>query len=412
MNKSDSQKIKTILEKNNYKPVEKPEKANLVIVNMCSVRQSAVDRVYGLANKFSKWKKNQDLKTALTGCILDQDKQKFRKRFDILFNKNNIHHLPEILSGKDFKGENKSFKYLNIKSKQESKTSEFIPIMSGCNNFCSYCVVPHTRGREVSRPADKIINEVKDILKRDIKKIVLLGQNVNSYKDKNTSFADLLKRIIKIDGKFWLNFVSSHPKDLSDDLIDVMANSDKITNYLHFAVQSGDNKILKAMNRNYKIEDYKEIIKKLRKKIPNITISTDVIVGFPGETKAQFQNTVDLFKWAKFDMAYIAKYSPRKMTAASNLDDNVSHKEKKKREKILTKILKKYALENNKKYLNKKIEVLVTSKRNNSFFGETKNNKDIKITSHSKNLKIGQFITCKICHVTPWHLRGRVVSCD
>ncbi len=409
MNKSDSQKIKTILEENNYKPVENPKKADLIIVNMCSVRQSAVDRVYGLANKFSKWKKEKDITTTLTGCILKQDQNKFKKKFDILFNKNNITYLPEILSGKDFKKEDKPLNYLNVKSKLESKVSEFVPIMSGCNNFCSYCVVPYTRGKEISRPGNKIISEVKNLFKKNIKKIVLLGQNVNSYKDQDTNFPDLLKKIIKIDNKFWLNFVSSHPKDLSDNLINVMSNSGKITNYLHLAVQSGDNQVLKAMNRNYTIEDYKKIIKKLRKKIPNLTISTDIIVGFPGETKAQFQNTIDLFKWAKFDMAYIAKYSPRQMTAASNLEDNISHKEKKKREKILVKLLKKYALENNQRFLNKKIEVLVTSKRDNNFFGETKNNKDIKITSQNKDLKIGQFIKCRVCHVTPWHLRGELV---
>ncbi len=409
MNHSDSEKIKTVLENNDYKAVKEPKKADLIIVNMCSVRQSAVDRIYGLANKFAKWKKENNIKTILTGCILKPDLKKFEKRFDLVFNIKNLPELPKLIFKKGIKTNRDPLNYLKIKPKRDSSVTSFIPIMSGCNNFCSYCVVPYTRGREFSRPGNQILKEIKKAIENNSKEIILLGQNVNSYKDKEINFPKLLKKITNLNNDFWLNFISSHPKDFSDELIKVMIQSNKITNYLHLAVQSGDNNTLKAMNRNYTVEAYKNIIKKIKKGIPNISLSTDIIVGFPGETKAQFKNTVKLFKWAKFDMAYIAKYSPRKITAAAKLKDNIPLKEKKKREKILTKILKKTALENNKKLLNKKIRVLVTLKNKNKFFGKTKNNKKIQIAGKTKNLKVGQFINCKVLKVTPWHLRGKLI---
>jgi len=336
MNKSDSERIAGDLESKGYQPASNTNEADLIVVNMCSVRQSAVDRVYGLFPKFKKLReKKPKLKTVLTGCILKEDKRKFTKRFD------------QILKIGDL---------LKYQPKYQNNFRAFIPISNGCNNFCSYCVVPYVRGPLVCRPYEEIIDEVKNLIKKGYKEIWLLGQNVNSYgvqrgtdaepsteltrKKKAVNFAKLLKMVNDIPGDFRIRFTSSHPADFTDELIDVMANSKKVAKYLHLPVQSGDNQILKKMNRPYTAEKYKNLVKKIRKKIPDINLSTDVIVGFPGETKKQFENTVKLFKEIKFNIAYIAKYSPRPGTTAFRLKDNIPLKEKKRREKILREILK------------------------------------------------------------------------
>jgi len=225
--------------------------------------------------------------------------------------------------------------YFNCKPLYESKARAFIPIMTGCNNFCTYCVVPYTRGREISRPEREIVLEIKKLIENKYREIWLIGQNVNSYPD----FPGLLKKINNLPGDFTLHFMTSHPKDMSDELINIIKKCDKVSREIHLPVQSGDNKILRAMNRHYTIEDYKKLIKKILKQIPEAKISTDIIVGFPGETKTQFNNTVKLFKEIKFCKAYISKYSPRPGTAAAKLKDNVPQEEKKRRWQILNKLI-------------------------------------------------------------------------
>src|SRR4030042_829274 len=343
MNKSDSERIATVLEKKGYKLASNIKDANLILVNMCSVRQSAVDRVFGLIPKFQKLKltlrqaqgdgePRRTIKTVLTGCILKRDKRKFRKKFDEIWEMKN---------------------YFEIAPKCQNRFQTLIPISNGCNNFCSYCVVPYTRGPLVCRPHKEILKEIKDAVKKGLnpirnaisngaREIWLLGQNVNDYNsptEQKINFAKLLKMVNDVPGDFKIRFMSPHPADFTDELIDVMAKSKKIAKYLNLPVQSGDNKILKKMNRPYMIEQYKNLVKKIRKKIPDINLTTDVIVGFPGETQSQFENTVKLFKEIKFNLAYIAKYSPRPGTAAFKMKDNVPLKEKKKREKILRRLL-------------------------------------------------------------------------
>jgi len=334
-NKSDSERIATILEKEGYWPAPKIDEADLIVVNMCSVRQSAVDRVYGLAPKFKKLKtKNPGLKTVLTGCILKKDQEKFRKVFD------------SIWPMRD---------YFQITPKCQNNFRAFIPISNGCNNFCSYCVVPFVKGPLVCRDHKEILEEVKNVVNKGFKEIWLLGQNVNDYQsptNPSINFPKLLKIVNDIPGNFWIRFTSPHPMNFTDELIEVMAKSKKVAKYLHLPVQSGDNEILKKMNRPYTVEQYKNLVKKIREKMgpakaggrragrsPDINLSTDVIVGFPGETKKHFENTVKLFREIKFNIAYIAKYSPRPGTAAFQLKDDVPLAEKKRREKILREIL-------------------------------------------------------------------------
>jgi len=471
MNFSDSERIATILEKIGYSPTLKIEKADLIVVNMCSVRQSAVDRVYGNIKNFDKLKKkNKKLKVVLTGCILKSDLRKFREKFDYISRRSRENQGSAeqseagsyILSIKSLSRWKKFLRkdeflhypkqnrdplsvklqraglckldcpYLKIKPKYTTKFSAYVPIIIGCNNFCSYCVVPYTRGPEISRPAEDILDEVKSLVKREYKEIWLLGENVNSYKSqiqiipnysksnpkskiqkfKLVNFSTLLKMVNNIPGNFWLRFTSSHPKDFSDELIKTIAECEKITKYISLPIQSGDDKILKKMNRPYTVAQYKNLVKKIRRKIPNVTLSTDVIVGFPRETKKQFENTVKLFKEIKPDMAYIAQYSPRPGTTAFKMKDNISHQEKEKRDKVLTEVLKKTALENNKKYIGKIVEVLPEYERKNWLIGKTKEYKTIKFQVSrvkSQNL-IGKFVRVKVVDVIPWGLKGKLVK--
>jgi len=448
MNISDAERIATIIEKMGYKKTLKLEEANLVIVTMCSIRQSAVDRVHWLAEKFRKIRnlqpvsypaiagprsKRDKLQTILTGCILEKDKKVFVQGFDYVVDIKEIKKIPELLQKINRKTllhsrecqsiTNNTESYLNIEPKHSSPFSASVPIMTGCNNFCAYCVVPYTREREISRPAKDIITEVKKLVKNDYKEIWLLGQNVNSYKDpqSKTTFAELLIEINKLKGDFWVRYTSSHPKDFKQDVIDAMAQGNHITPYLNLPIQSGDDKVLHSMKRWYTVKHYKKIITDLRKKIPNIAISTDIIVGFPGETKKQFENTVKLFKDIKYDMAYINKYSPRAGTSAAKLIDDVSWPEKKRREKVLTDTLRKVAYENNKKLIGKTIKVLIDRKKDGVLYGKSDTYKSVRIVArHSRdplrprsearsgNPEIGKFINAKIIKADNWNLEGNI----
>ncbi len=311
MNKSDSQRIAAQLEKKGYQSAKEIKEADLIVLNVCSIRQSAINRVYSKLKQIRSQK--QKAKIILTGCLLEKDKRQLFNRVDEIW---------PIIN-------------LEAKPKYQFRCQALVPIMTGCNNFCSYCVVPYTRGREYSRPAGKIIKEVKDLIKKGHKEITLLGQNVNSYKSKQTNFPQLLNLIDKIPGSFKIKFLTSHPKDMSDELIQVIGQSKKISKEIHLPVQSGDDQILKKMNRGYTIKKYKTLIKKIRQKIPQAKISTDIIVGFPGETKKQFQNTAKLIKEIKFSQAYLSAYSSRPGTAAAKLKDDIPSGEKKKRKRIL-----------------------------------------------------------------------------
>ncbi len=406
MNKSDSERIAAVLENIGYKKAQNENEADLLVVNACSVRQSAIDRVYGLAEKLSNFKtKKRGLKTLLTGCLLRADKNKLRQRFDYVLDIKTLSLWPKLLNGQS---KRLPANYLDVMPAYQSAFSAFVPISTGCNNFCSYCAVPYAKGREICRPADKIVAEIKNLVKSGYKEIWLLGQNVNSYKDGNTDFSCLLKIVNNIPGDFWIRFTSSHPKDFSDKLIEAMAGCEKVTEYLNLPVQAGDNKVLKSMNRPYTIKHYESIIAKLRKKIPNLTLSTDVIVGFPSETKKQFANTAKLFRKIKFDMAYIAEYSPRPATSASRLKDSVSSAEKKQRRQTLTDILRETALEKNREYLGKKVLVLPEQWQKGFLTGKSREYKTVKLKG-PKNL-VGNFTPVKIIASLSWGLTGKILK--
>lgn len=420
MNYSDAERFAAKLEELGYKEALNDKEADLIVLITCSVRKSAEDRVYGAINNYRKKKLYPKLKKIiLSGCMaLRPEVLKKKGKADIFMDIKDLNALPKLLRKQNKTGEIDD--YFSVKPKYQSKFTAYVPIMTGCNNFCSYCVVPYVRGREISRQPHEVINEVKDLIKRGYKEIILLGQNVNSYNPKaefvNSSgkikikdFPDLLEYIANLPGNFWLRFITSHPKDLSDKLIKVMARNKKICEQINLPVQSGDNQILKKMNRNYNIAHYKNLVRKLRKNIPGIAISTDIIVGFPTETKKQFENTAKLMKDLKFDMAYIAEYSPRPETAAAKIEDNVSKKEKQRRKQILTKILTQTGLENNKKYIGKTLEVLVEKKnKKGEWLGKARTFKVVKFKS-SKEL-LGQFVKVEIKKVRSFGLEGQLIA--
>ncbi|HNW56104.1 MAG TPA: MiaB/RimO family radical SAM methylthiotransferase, partial [bacterium] len=334
MNLSDSQKIATQLNNLGWEKTDERQVADLNILVTCGVRQGAEDRIYGLIKQIKK--DNPESKVALTGCLsYRQDiKSKLGDQVDYWFNITELIELEKIIPNPSLSGSlNHLDDYLKISPSRQSRVSAIIPIGNGCNNFCSYCVVPYARGREKYRPATEIINEAKELLANGYQEIKVIAQNVNSYFDtqNNWDFTDLLNELDKL-GNYWLSFATSHPKDMSDKLIDFLGHSKNLVHYLHLPVQAGSNRILQAMNRNYTKEHYLELVKKIRLACPNISLTTDIIVGFPGETEKDFLETCDLVEQANFDQIYIAQFSSRPGTAAAKLIDDVTDQEKKQRE--------------------------------------------------------------------------------
>ncbi|MEA2092399.1 MAG: MiaB/RimO family radical SAM methylthiotransferase [Patescibacteria group bacterium] len=398
MNESDSERVSSFFQENGLLEGNE-EEADVIIFTACSIRQSAIDRVIAKGKEIKEKKKKPV--TILTGCVLKEDKKSLSSIFDYILDINDLPHWPLPFLSKSSK------QYFEIVPKRNG-ISAYISIMTGCDNFCTYCVVPYTRGRVSCRPTKEVLKEVEDAVKEGHKEIWFLGQNVNAYKEELT-FGELLKEADKIKGDFWIRFTSSHPNDFTDDMIDAMKNCKKVTNYLNLPVQSGNDEILKKMNRPYNISEYKKIIKKVKEEVPDVFISTDVIIGFPGETEKHFRSTLNLFNELLFDMIYIGRYSPRKQTAAYKMKETVSPSEKKRREKVLNELLKENNLEKNKKYIGKKLKVLVTNSTNKGVLvGKTKNYKSVSFKG-SKKL-IGSFVNVKINNYSPWGLKGVKIS--
>jgi len=321
-NEYEGKRLKFALERSGF--VEsKPEVADFIIIVACAVRQTAVDRILG---KLKVW---SDKKIVVIGCVLPKDEIKFKKKNVTVCHDTNYLSLAKVLK---IKNVSKFLAFLE----QGKESSVFVPIMFGCNNFCSYCAVPYTRGRERSRDFDEVVTEVKKLIGAGTKEITLLGQNVNSYK---FGFAKLLKALNDLEGDFIISFTSNHPKDMSDEIIKAVAKLPKIKKEIHLPVQSGSDKILKAMNRPYTIKKYLEIIDRIKKVDPTIKITTDVIVGFPGETEKDFKKTAEVFKKVRYSQAYINKYSPRAGTASYKLGDPILLSEKQRRWHILEKMI-------------------------------------------------------------------------
>ncbi|MEY8415192.1 tRNA (N6-isopentenyl adenosine(37)-C2)-methylthiotransferase MiaB [Tissierella praeacuta] len=426
MNEHDSEKISWILERMNYIETENIEEADFIIYNTCLVRENAEFKVYGNLGSLKQLKREKpDLMIAVCGCMMQREEVRKvilskHRHVDIIFGTHNIHKLPQLINNHMKTGETivdilEDGREIieDINSNRKYSYKAFVNIMYGCNNFCTYCIVPYTRGRENSRDPENIIKEIEELAKNGCKEVTLLGQNVNSYGknlQRNYSFTDLLKDINKIDGIERIRFMTSHPKDLSDDLINCYATLDKLCPHLHLPVQSGSNKVLKEMNRNYTKEDYLKIIGKLKEAVPEIAITTDIIIGFPGETDEDFNETLDLVKEVKFDSAFTFLYSIREGTKAAKMENQIDEKLKHIRFERLTDTLNEIALGINQKLLGKTLEVLVEEiSKNNAevLTGRTRTNKLV----HFKGGKelIGSLVNIKIENVKTFTLEGSII---
>ena len=446
-NISDSERIVTVLGNLNMTQAEDQHEADFIVYNTCAVKQKAEDRVLGLRREWQRMReKNPKLVIAITGCMVSHGQYKLASMLpevDIFFNINELPKLPTLLSQHldiEVAEEAQTSSEDNYFKIQPTSSSEFqglVSIMTGCNKFCSYCIVPYARGREVSRPPEAIKAEVERIVNTGIKEIMLLGQNVDSYISKNTKgeevkFADLLYLLDPIPGLERIRYMSPYPTDMTDHVIQAIKELPSVCEHIHLPVQAGSTHMLDAMNRHYTKEQYLSLVEKIRKEIPNVSITTDIIVGFCGETEEDFRDTLELYDVCKFDLAYISMYSERPGTQATKLDDNIPYEEKKRRWELLNTYVKKYSYENNKKYLGRTVEILVeTIGRNGKITGKTRTFKIVQCESgvdnsqnptdnpnidtavfdqQNRHIQIGDLINVEITNVTPWALRGKLVS--
>lgn len=411
MNYSDAERLASVLNSLGYKATRKEDEADIIFVIACSVRQTAIDRIYGKSKIWQRMKRKRPLKLFLSGCVLAKDRKKMAKIFDEIFDIKDLSHLPYLLGEKEKREED----YLKIKPKYESKFQAYVPISTGCNNFCSYCAVPYTRGREKSRPKSEIVEEVKNLVASGYKEITLLGQNVNSYgqdikgKNDNSEFISLLEAVDNISGDYRIYFYSNHPKDMTDELIACISGLEHFPKYIHLPLQSGNDEIIKKMNRHCTKEKYLELVEKIKRKIPGVVLTTDVIVGFPGESEKEFNDTKEVMEKVGFEMAFIAQYSERPGTKAAKLKDNVPKSEKVRRERVLTKVLADSSYQKNKSLIGKKVRVLFDKEKNGKAYGRTDGYKVVEVKTDRNDLS-GRFLQVKITNVTAWKLIGALTS--
>jgi tRNA-2-methylthio-N6-dimethylallyladenosine synthase len=404
MNKVESARLGSFFERLGFQSVDRAEDANLIVINSCVVRQSAENKVVNkLANLKALKKANPDTKLALTGCIVDSDTEKLKKKFpqvDYFFQPG---HLPQWLQ-KAAPSE--------LLLPERPAISSYVSIIQGCNNFCSYCIVPYRRGRESSRQIEDIVCEINELVRRGVKEVILLGQNVDSYGNdlpEKPDLADLLVELNKIDNLVRIRFLTNHPKDMSPKLIAAIAKSAKVCEQLSLPVQAGNDRILKLMKRGYTAEHFRNLVKLIREKIPQIALSTDVIVGFPSETTEEFLNTFNLMAEIKFDNVHMAAYSPREGTfAAREMTDDISSEEKARRLDLVEKLQEKIATGLNADLAGKVVEVLVEGKKAGKWWGRTRTDKLVFFNSIEDSY--GQLLNIKIEKTSPWSLTGEAIS--
>jgi tRNA-2-methylthio-N6-dimethylallyladenosine synthase len=401
MNKAESERLGSSFEQEGYVPTDNIDQASIVVLNSCVVRRSAENRVINKLNTLKSLKRTRpDITLALTGCLVDSETGQLRQSFpyvDYFFKPGD---QPPWLKGEK----------PETALPRHPSPCTFVPIMQGCDNFCTYCIVPYRRGRERSRPVAEILCEVRELVRRGVKEVTLLGQNVDSYGHglpDRPDLAHLLEELNDIDGLARIRFLTSHPKDMSSRLIEVIARLDKVCEQISLPVQSGNNDILKAMGRDYTTEKYRRLVAEIREKVPDVALSTDVIVGFPSESAVQFEQTLGLLAELRFDTVHVAAYSPRPGTAAARtLEDNVPQEEKRERLRRIEQLQERIASEINARLLNKTIEVLVEGREKEKWQGRSRSGKLIFFT-HNADCS-GQLIKIRIEKTSPWSLQGKI----
>lgn len=425
-NEADSEKIAGMAENMGYEILSSPENAYLIVVNTCAIREHAELKALSIIGQYKHIKqRNPELVIAVCGCMVTQDHRvndiKFKYPYvDFVFSTSAIHRLPELLSTKLIRGKrlyctDEDYSVAEgLPIRRESDYRAWVSIMYGCNNFCTYCIVPYVRGRERSRRKEDIIAEVRQLIAEGYKDITLLGQNVNSYgKDMgfDYDFADLLDELAKIEGDYVLHFMTSHPKDATKKLVDVIARNDRIAKQFHLPLQSGSDRILKAMNRHYQMDRYLDIVDYMKEKIPDIVITTDIIVGFPGETEEDFEGTLNALNRVRYDMIYSFIYSPRKGTPAAEMENQVPQDIQSERFKRLLDLQNEIAYEINQKYLGKTIRVLCDGRSKNNpdvLCGRTEGNKIVLFDGAAENE--GKYLNIKITKCETFALIGEIVQ--
>ena len=452
MNQADAERVQAVLTKMGFEASDREEDAELIGIIVCSVRQKAIDKVYSKIAKWNKWKNKKNLITFASGCILPDDRVKFLKLFDLIFDMKELADFPAMLSQYGVTSpasnsvrlmdesllrlavpptaaEKLGFVNSNISAAApqtwdvepiyNSNFEAFIPIQNGCNKFCTFCAVPYTRGREISRSSDDILLEAGKLIANGYKSITLLGQNVNSYgrdkKGKELSFAQLLDALGQMadnSGKdVWIYFTSPHPRDMTRDVIEAIARYRSLGKQIHLPLQSGDDKVLIRMNRKHSMERYREVVGWVRDLLPSATLFTDVIVGFSGETEEHFNNTRKAMYEFNYNMAYIAMYSPRPGAAAYSWQDDVSHDEKKRRYASLTSDLEKIAIKQTQELIGKTVKILVRAKDRKEGYlsGHTEGKIIVRFQSDDENL-IGSFVRVKIETVRSFSAEGELLG--
>lgn len=424
-NERDSETLAGILDMMEFVPCDDPSQADLVLINTCAVRQNAEEKVLGEVGNLKRfYRDNKDFVIGICGCMAQEEAlvQKIITTYPqvrLMFGTHNIQDLPNMLYRVMFQHERliqvyskEGEVYENLPVHRFGNYKAWVNIMYGCDKFCTYCIVPYTRGKERSRTMDQVLKEVQELKDEGYQEITLLGQNVNAYgKDLRTDydFATLLEETAKI-GIPRIRFTTSHPWDFSDAMIDIIAKYDNIMPFVHLPMQSGDSDVLKRMGRRYTAESYKELFDKISSRIPNVAISTDIIVGFPNETDEQFQHTLDMVKYCKFDNAFTFIYSPREGTPAARMEDSISKETKSKRLAILNKTWNDFALEKNQAYVGRTVKVLVdgpSKKNENVYTGYTDTNKIVNFTG--ENIAVGQIVDVEIECAKTFSLDGKAV---
>jgi len=430
MNKSDTERMLGMLSHFGYEETKEDSTADLLIINTCSIRQLSEDKAFSQIGTWGQWKKQgKNIKIGFCGCVAQQKAKEVFKRanyVDFVLGTHNLYKLPNVIQ-RIMEGEKvcecEETNEVNVDPdgkygiERVKSTNAWIPITEGCNNFCTYCIVPYTRGRERSHSPETIIEEAKKALKEGFKEITLLGQNVDSYgkdfKDRNYRLSNLLRDLNSLEGKFRIRFVTSYPTDITDELIDTVLELDKVCEYFHIPMQSGSSEVLKKMNRRYDRETYAKIVKHIRERISDVTITSDFIAGFPGETEEQFQETLTAIDEFELDYSNVAAYSPREKTVAARWTDKFIPEDiKNERFQRLNDKVKENCLKSNQKYSGRTMEVLVENfyehKGQMINTGKTRNNKTVHI-AYDKDLT-GQFVNAKIVGIKTWYLNGELVE--
>lgn len=424
MNEHDSEKISGMLESIGYVETNDDKAADLVIFNTCLIRENAELKVFGKLGEVKGLKRNNpDMLVAVCGCMMQRQeiREKVMKNFsfvDMIFGTNTIHELPVLIYNAEINRrksvnivENTELIYEDMPKQRKFKHKALVNITYGCNNFCTYCVVPYVRGREKSREPEDIIQEIQELAKDGCKEVTLLGQNVNSYGsnlENKFTFAELLYQINKIEGIERIRFMTSHPKDLTDDLIKAIKECDKVCNHVHLPVQAGSNDVLRRMNRKYTKEHYLNLVEKLKAAVPDIAITTDIIVGFPGESEEDFRETIDIVKKVEYDSAFTFLYSVREGTKAATMEDQVPDDVKHARFDRLLEVLYPIVLDKNEKCIGKVFSVLVESAEGNKLTGRTEHFRLVHFEGN-RDL-VGQIVNVKVRNVKTFHTEGEIVS--